>query len=154
MTPAERAVRDAVERRGPIPFAEVVELALYDADGGFYATGGQAGRRGDFLTSPEVGPLFGAVVARALDAWWAAAGPTRRVDVVEAGAGPGTLARTVLAAAPRARRRCATCSSSGRPPSGAGTPSTCPSRRRRRPSPAPRTGRRGERPARAAGRSR
>ena len=32
--------------------------------------------------------------------------------VVEAGAGPGTLARTVLAADPGVRRRCATCSSS------------------------------------------
>ena len=46
-------------------------LALYHPEHGFYATGGQAGRRGDFLTSPEVGPLFGAVVARALDGWWA-----------------------------------------------------------------------------------
>ena len=29
------------DRAGPIPFDEVVELALYDPDGGFYATGGQ-----------------------------------------------------------------------------------------------------------------
>ena len=27
-------------------------------------------RRGDFITSPEVGPLFGAVLARAIDTWW------------------------------------------------------------------------------------
>ena len=48
-------------------FAEVMEQALYDPESGFYATSGVAGRRGDFITSPEVGPLFGAVVARALD---------------------------------------------------------------------------------------
>lgn len=100
MTPAEAAVRAAIARHGPVPFAEVVERALYDADGGFYATGGQAGRRGDFLTSPEVGPLFGAVVARALDGWWIDAGRPHRWTVVEVGAGPGTLARSVLAAAP------------------------------------------------------
>jgi SAM-dependent MidA family methyltransferase len=77
-----------------------MDAALYDPDHGFYATGGSAGRRGDFLTSPEVGPLFGAVVARALDRWW---DELRRPDpyvVVDAGAGPGTLARAVLAAAP------------------------------------------------------
>ena len=38
-----------------------------------------AGRRGDFLTSPEVGPLFGAVLARYLDAEWDAARPARPV---------------------------------------------------------------------------
>ena len=41
-----------------------MHLALYGA-GGFYTSGGGvAGRRGDFITSPEVGPLFGAVLAR------------------------------------------------------------------------------------------
>ena len=43
--------------------------ALY-GPAGFYTSGGRAGRRGDFITSPEVGPLFGAVVARFLDAEW------------------------------------------------------------------------------------
>jgi SAM-dependent MidA family methyltransferase len=100
VTAAEAAVRAAIERRGPLSFAEVVDLALYDDDVGFYATGGRAGRRGDFLTSPEVGPLFGAVVARALDAWWEEARRPAVWTVVEVGAGPGTLARTVLAAAP------------------------------------------------------
>jgi SAM-dependent MidA family methyltransferase len=79
-----------------------MEWALYDEDSGFYAGGdGSAGRRGgDFLTSPEVGPLFGAVVARAVDAWWDGAGRPDPFVVVEAGAGPGTLARSVLAAEP------------------------------------------------------
>jgi SAM-dependent MidA family methyltransferase len=104
MTAAEALVRGAIMRRGSIPFAEVVDIALYDPDGGFYATVGQAGRRGDFLTSPEVGPLFGHVVARALDAWWVEAGRPEVWTVVEVGAGPGTLARAVLAAAPECSR--------------------------------------------------
>ena len=98
-TALDRVRERIVGAGGPIPFGDVVELALYDPDVGFYATGGRAGRRGDFLTSPEVGPLFGAVVARALDEWWDAAGRPDRWTVVEAGAGPGTLARAVLAAA-------------------------------------------------------
>jgi SAM-dependent MidA family methyltransferase len=101
MSPVDSLVRAEIVRRGPIPFAEVVDLALYEPDGGFYATGGHAGRRGDFLTSPEVGPLFGAVVAGALDAWWMDAGQPTEWTVVEVGAGPGTLARSVLAADPR-----------------------------------------------------
>lgn len=84
----------------PVPFSEFMAEALYGADG-FYTSGGRAGRRGDFLTSPEVGPLFGAVVARFLDAEWDRIGRPDPFMVVDAGAGPGTLARSVLAATPR-----------------------------------------------------
>jgi len=92
---------ERIRAGGPIPFAAFMEAALYDPVGGFYAAGGRAGgRSGQFLTSPEVGPLFGAVLARALDAWWADAGRPSPFVMVDAGAGPGTLARAVLAARP------------------------------------------------------
>lgn len=81
-----------------------MELALY-GEGGFYAGDGSAGRRGDFITSPEVGPLFGAVLARALDAWWKEMGEPDGFAVVEAAAGPGTLARSILAARPACLQR-------------------------------------------------
>jgi SAM-dependent MidA family methyltransferase len=100
MNELERRVADEIERRGPVPFSEVMDLALYDPENGFYATGGAAGRRGDFLTSPEVGPLFGAVVARAIDDWWRERGEPDPFVVIEAGAGAGTLAISVLAAQP------------------------------------------------------
>jgi SAM-dependent MidA family methyltransferase len=90
-----------IERHGPLSFAEVMDVALYHPDHGFYATGGSAGRRGDFLTSPEVGPLFGTVLARALDAWWDGLGRPDPFVVVEAGAGVGTLSRGVASARPR-----------------------------------------------------
>ncbi|HSP03245.1 MAG TPA: SAM-dependent methyltransferase [Acidimicrobiales bacterium] len=82
------------------PVHTFVERALYGSDG-FYEQGGRAGRRGaSFVTSPEVGPLFGAVLASALDRWWDDAGRPDEWVVVDAGAGPGTLARAVLAAQP------------------------------------------------------
>ena len=99
--PADLAARitSRIEVDGPLRVSEFVEAALYDPLDGFYATGGQAGRRGDFLTAPEVGPLFGAVISKAVDAWWDAAGRPSRFVVAEHGAGPGTLARTVTVAA-------------------------------------------------------
>jgi len=84
-------------------YGDVVELALYHRDHGFYATGGHAGRRGDFLTSPEVGPLFGHVVANAIDAEWDRLGRPDTFAVVDWGAGPGTLLRSILRAEPRCR---------------------------------------------------
>ena len=95
-----RAIDDA---GGVLRFDKFVDIALYGAHG-FYRTSGRAGRRGDFLTSPEVGPLFGAVVARALDSWWHELGRPDPFVVVDAGAGPGTLARSVIAALPECSR--------------------------------------------------
>jgi len=79
-----------------------MEAALYDPDGGFFSVTGGAGRaRGDFVTSVEVGSLFGALVARAVDGWWDRLGQPDPFLVVDAGAGRGQLARDVLRAAPR-----------------------------------------------------
>jgi len=89
----------AIAAAGAIRFDRFVDLALYGPHG-FYTTGGGAGRRGaDFITSPEVGPLFGAVLARALDAWWDELDRPDPFVVVDAGAGPGTLARSIVTAA-------------------------------------------------------
>jgi SAM-dependent MidA family methyltransferase len=97
----EELVAERIGRLGSIRFDEFVTIALY-GEGGFFAVGGGAGRReGDFITSPEVGPLFGAVVSRYLDARWEELGHPDPFVVVESGAGRGALARTVLAATPR-----------------------------------------------------
>ena len=96
-------IASRIAARGPMPVSEYVEACLYDTDGGFYmrSGGGRAGgRSGHFLTAPEVGPLFGAVLSRALDAWWAELGEPESFTVIDWGAGPGTLARSVLAAEP------------------------------------------------------
>jgi SAM-dependent MidA family methyltransferase len=85
---------------GAISFEQYMGLALY-GEGGFYQDGGKAGRRGDFITSPEVGPLFAAVIARYLDDCWNEMGCPSSFDVVEVGAGPGTLARGIFDAQPK-----------------------------------------------------
>jgi SAM-dependent MidA family methyltransferase len=82
-----------------VPFERFMRDALYGSRG-FYNSGGAAGRRGDFITAAEVGPLFGAVIARALDGWWRELGQPGDFTVIETGAGPGTLARAILAARP------------------------------------------------------
>ncbi len=97
---APSLIAERIHREGPIRFGAFVDLALY-APGGFFARGAGAGRSGqDFITSPEVGPLFGVCTARALDAEWVRQGRPDPFVVVEAGAGNGRLAREVLRAEP------------------------------------------------------
>lgn len=87
-------------RFGPLPWSQFMEAALYEPAGGFYQTTGRAGRSGDFVTSPELGPLFACVVARVLDRYWEELGRPDPYVVVEAAAAAGTLARDVLGARP------------------------------------------------------
>ena len=103
MSSAADDVADAISRAGgAIRFDAFLDLALYGPHG-FYVAGGRAGRRGDFLTSPEVGPLFGELVARAADRCWRAISRPARFDVVDVGAGPGTLARSFALATHEAK---------------------------------------------------
>jgi SAM-dependent MidA family methyltransferase len=94
-------VAERAARFGSLRFDEVLDLALDHERAGFYVTGAGPGRdRADFLTSPEVGPLFGTVLARALDTWWEGLRQPDPYVVVDAGAGSGALAVSVLAARP------------------------------------------------------
>ncbi len=71
--------------------------ALYDPQEGYYARHArQVGREGDFFTSVSVGPLFGRLLARHIDAWHESAGRPRPWRIVELGAHDGTLAADIL----------------------------------------------------------
>ncbi len=80
-----------------ITFARFMERALYDPDLGYYrGPTDRATRGGDFLTAPETHPIFGWTLARHLERVWSELGEPRPFDVVEFGAGSGTLALSIL----------------------------------------------------------
>src|SRR5438105_15781162 len=91
-----RTIRRAIEERGPISFAEFMELALY-GPGGFYEDP-PIGEHGHFVTSPHVHPVFGVLLGRCLRSLWEALDRPVPFGVVELGAGDGTLARQLLPA--------------------------------------------------------
>ena len=73
-----------------------MRAALYDPEAGYFATGPlRSEKAGDFLTSPEVSPLFGETIARFVEAEAGRIGADP-VDLVEVGAGSGSLLRSLL----------------------------------------------------------
>jgi SAM-dependent MidA family methyltransferase len=82
------------EEGGSISFAEFMQHALYAPGLGYYVSGtSKFGVDGDFITAPEISPLFGWVVARQAATVLDALGDG---DILELGAGSGVLAATML----------------------------------------------------------
>jgi SAM-dependent MidA family methyltransferase len=89
-------LRRRIQAEGPITFHDYMETVLYHPQLGYYATREPMGREGDYLTSPEVHPIFGALVAKQIFQFWELLGRPNRLDLVEQGAGTGRLARDIL----------------------------------------------------------
>jgi SAM-dependent MidA family methyltransferase len=85
--------RDIEEQSGWIPFARYMELALHAPGLGYYTAGARKfGEAGDFITAPELSPLFGRTLARQVAEITASSAP----HVMELGAGSGKLAVDML----------------------------------------------------------
>lgn len=98
-SPLTQFLRDGIAARGPIPFRDFMQAALYHPQLGYYTSGRAAiGRGGDFFTNVSVGPLFGALLARQFVEMWERLGQPPRFDIVEQGAHRGEFARDVLGA--------------------------------------------------------
>jgi SAM-dependent MidA family methyltransferase len=79
---------------GSIPFSRYMALALYAPGLGYYMAGARKlGADGDFVTAPELSPLFGQTLARQAAEVLAVAGCDA---VLEIGAGSGALAAALL----------------------------------------------------------
>jgi SAM-dependent MidA family methyltransferase len=92
-------IADEIEQAGGwIPFARYMELALYAPGLGYYSGGARKfGAAGDFVTAPELSPLFAEALAAQLEPILAASAPR----LLEAGAGSGALALGLLRALER-----------------------------------------------------
>ena len=88
-------VRAEVDAAGDaIPFSRYMEMALHAPGLGYYRAGWRTfGDGGDFVTAPEMSPLFARAVARQVEQALASTGAR---EIVEIGAGSGRMAARLL----------------------------------------------------------
>lgn len=94
-TPLAEVLEARIRARGPITFAEYMDACLYDRDYGYYSRADLRSRR-DYVTSVDVSPIFGRLLARQFEEMWRCAGRPREFVIAEAGAGTGALAEQIL----------------------------------------------------------
>lgn len=85
-----------VDAGGALPWDRFMAMALYHPRWGYYRNGSQKfGRSGDFITAPEISPVFAQCLARQCAQVLLLLGES---DIIEIGAGSGVLAADLLQA--------------------------------------------------------
>jgi SAM-dependent MidA family methyltransferase len=93
----ERKIIRTISEDGPLTFETFMDMALYDPEYGYYASGkARIGRAGDYYTSPHLHPVFGRMLGRQIEEFWEFMGRPRDFRVIEMGAGAGHLCRDML----------------------------------------------------------
>jgi len=85
-----------IRDEGPISFHHFMEIALYYPEKGYYTSPkNKIGKSGDFYTSSNLTPAFGAIIARQLEEMWEISGGND-FTIIEYGAGTGVLCHDIL----------------------------------------------------------
>ncbi|MBV8898850.1 MAG: SAM-dependent methyltransferase, partial [Verrucomicrobia bacterium] len=95
--PIARLIHDEVACRGVIRFTELMELALYHPEHGYYLRPKtRTGKAGDFFTNVSVGNVYGQLLADQFAAMHRILGAPSRFTILEQGAEDGQLALDIL----------------------------------------------------------
>src|SRR5215469_7281999 len=97
-TPLAELLATRIREHGPITFADYMEACLYHPEYCYYSRADQKPRR-DYITSVDVSPIFGRLLLRQFHQMWEITGRPDEFWLVEAGAGTGMLANSILNAA-------------------------------------------------------
>ncbi len=91
-----------IRAHGPMGVDAFMAACLWDEAGGYYRRADVLGRRGDFVTAPEMTQVFGELLGLWAAVVWEAMGRPEPLRLVELGPGRGTAMADALRAARRA----------------------------------------------------
>lgn len=91
----ENIIKTSIEQNGDLSFADYMALALYHPKLGYYCRDQiNIGKKGDFITAPELSPLFSQSIAKQINDVATQLKPD--YAILELGAGLGTMAAHIL----------------------------------------------------------
>ena len=97
-TPLAQKLASLIARAGPWRVNDYMQACLLDPEFGYYRQRAALGRKGDFITAPEISQVFGELIGLWCAVVWQQMGSPRAVRLIELGPGRGTLMRDMLRA--------------------------------------------------------
>ena len=79
-----------------IPLDKFIEYALYDKAKGYYMKKNPLGKKGDFVTAPNISRLFSEIIGIWIITFWKSIGSPKNFNLLELGAGNGEMMKVII----------------------------------------------------------
>jgi len=79
-----------------LPLDKFIELALYDKNSGYYMKKNPFGKKGDFITAPNITRIFSEIIAIWIVMFWKSLGSPKKLNLIELGAGNGEMMKVII----------------------------------------------------------
>ena len=84
------------EKKFNIPLDKFIEFSLYNKKFGYYMKKNPFGKKGDFITSPNISRLFSEIIAVWIVSFWKNIGSPKSFNLIELGAGNGEMMHQII----------------------------------------------------------
>jgi len=85
-----------LKNNSKIPLDKFINKVLYDKNKGYYMNKNPIGRKGDFITSPNISVMFSEIITIWLISFWEKIGCPKKINIIELGAGNGEMMFQIL----------------------------------------------------------
>lgn len=79
-----------------LPLDKFINWALYDKQTGYYMKKNPFGKRGDFITAPNISRLFSEIIAIWIITFWQSLGSPKKFNLIELGSGNGEMMKILI----------------------------------------------------------
>ena len=79
-----------------LPLDKFIELSLYDKKFGYYMCKNPFGKKGDFITAPNISRLFSEMISIWVISFWKNLGSPKKFNLIELGAGDGEMMKILI----------------------------------------------------------
>ena len=85
-----------IKKSGKIPLDKFIDLSLYNKKFGYYMKKSPFGKKGDFITAPNISRLFSEMIAIWIISFWKKLGSPKKFNLIDLGAGNGEMMKILI----------------------------------------------------------
>ena len=85
-----------LKEKKSMPLDQFINIALYEKKSGYYMKNNPFGKKGDYITSPNISVLFSEMIAIWIISFWKNLKCPKKFNLIELGSGNGEMIKQIL----------------------------------------------------------